>query len=75
MLTMATQLQTASGHVVSYARALDVWYAGCMILVFSVLIEYAFVNSLTRKESEERRKYEILGDAEVNGQDLVGQLI
>ena len=26
VLTMATQLQTAQGQVVSYARAIDVWY-------------------------------------------------
>jgi len=50
VLTMATQLQSAQGQIVSYARAIDVWYAFCMILVFSTLIEYAFVNSLSRQE-------------------------
>ena len=31
-------------------------YAFCMILVFSALIEYALVNSLTRMEADKKRK-------------------
>ena len=58
VLTMATQLSSSRGTTmtVSYAKAIDVWYAFCMIIVFSALVEYAIVNSLTRKESTQKAK-------------------
>ena len=58
VLTMTTQLTSSSSNQinVSYAKAIDIWYAFCMILVFSALIEYAFVNSWSRLESKKEEK-------------------
>ncbi len=53
----------------SYARAIDVWYAFCMILVFSTLIEYAFVNSMARAEQMAHSKLHI--SPHLNSDDMV----
>ncbi|ELU04391.1 hypothetical protein CAPTEDRAFT_114881 [Capitella teleta] len=52
MLTMTTQLTTSRSNSmrVSYPKAMDVWYAVCMLFVFGSLLEYAFVNVMTRRE-------------------------
>ena len=52
LLTMTTQLSSSrsSSMKVSYPKALDVWYAFCMIIVFGALLEYTVVNVLSRRE-------------------------
>lgn len=52
MLTMTTQLTTSRSNSmrVSYPKAMDVWYAVCMLFVFGSLLEYAFVNVMSRRE-------------------------
>jgi len=64
VLTMSTSLSSSRGAAltVSYAKALDVWYAFCMILVFSALVEFAIVNVLhtheVKKKSKEQERFE-----------------
>ena len=40
----------------SYLKALDVWYAACMVFVFGALLEYAFVNVFVRSEKQESER-------------------
>ena len=40
---------------VSYPKAIDVWYAFCMLLVFGALVEFAFVNVLVRRRTPKKR--------------------
>lgn len=58
VLTMTTQLSTSRSNMmkVSYPKALDVWYAFCMIMVFAALLEYAVVNVLSRREFKTQRR-------------------
>ena len=53
---MATQLSGSRENApkVSYPKALDVWMAACMFFVFAALLEYAFVNVLTREKKTQK---------------------
>ena len=57
VLTMATQLSGSKASIprVSYPKAIDVWMSMCMMVVFLSLVEYAFVNALSRESEEEKQ--------------------
>ena len=48
---MTTQLSGSKTSIpkVSYPKAIDIWMSMGMVFVFSALVEYAFVNALSRK--------------------------
>ncbi|XP_064609425.1 glycine receptor subunit alpha-2-like [Liolophura sinensis] len=50
ILTLTTQSSSLQNSLprVSYAKALDVWMAVCLVFVFAALLEFAFVNVLSR---------------------------
>ena len=43
--------------MVSYAKAMDVWYTVCMVCVFLSLLEFAFVNVLDTREKQLKSKH------------------
>lgn len=51
VLTMSTQTSGARADLprVSYIKAIDVWMATCLAFVVAALVEFAYVNVLTRK--------------------------
>lgn len=56
VLTMTTQSSGARASLpkVSYVKAIDVWMAMCLFFVFMALVQFAYVNVLSRVEK--RRK-------------------
>ena len=52
---------------ISYPKAIDIWMATCMLFVFGALIEYAFVNALSRRDKRLESKYKI---TDGNDEDL-----
>ena len=50
VLTMTTQSSGARANLpkVSYIKAIDVWMAVCLIFVFMALVQFAYVNVLSR---------------------------
>ena len=54
VLTMTTHLSGSKDSVpkVSYPKAIDVWMSMGMLFVFAALLEYAFVNALSRKHTK-----------------------
>ena len=45
---------------VSYPKAIDVWLFTCMFFVFSSLVEFAFVNALSRQTTKEEKLQETI---------------
>ena len=58
VLTMAAQLSGSKASIpqVHYPKAIDVWMATCMVFVFTAMVEYAFVNSLSRESPKQEKK-------------------
>ncbi|CAI9735908.1 glycine receptor subunit alpha-2-like isoform X1 [Octopus vulgaris] len=56
VLTMTTQSSGARASLprVSYVKAIDVWMAVCLVFVFAALLEFAYVNVLSRRRSYSR---------------------
>ncbi|GAB1607581.1 glycine receptor subunit alpha-2-like isoform X1 [Argonauta hians] len=56
VLTMTTQSSGARASLprVSYVKAIDVWMAVCLVFVFAALLEFAYVNVLSRRRSVSR---------------------
>ncbi|ESO93833.1 hypothetical protein LOTGIDRAFT_182253, partial [Lottia gigantea] len=54
VLTMTTQSSGAQSSLpkVSYVKAIDVWMAMCLFFVFASLLEFAYVNVMTRKRAK-----------------------
>jgi len=52
VLTMTTIATSAETVPVAYMKALDVWFAMCMVFVFGALLEYAFINEFVRTEKK-----------------------
>ncbi|XP_060559072.1 glycine receptor subunit alpha-4-like [Ruditapes philippinarum] len=65
VLTMTTQSAGARNNLpkVSYLKAIDVWMAVCLGFVFLGLVEFAYVNVLSRVEK--RRKKSTIGSIAV----------
>ena len=68
VLTMATQLSGSKASIpqVHYPKAIDVWMSMCMMFVFLSLVEYAFVNALSRESESEKKKREKCEDEKVS---------
>ncbi|XP_055958843.1 glycine receptor subunit alpha-2 [Patella vulgata] len=55
VLTMTTQSSGAQSSLpkVSYIKAIDVWMAMCLFFVFAALLEFAYVNVVTRRRTKQ----------------------
>ena len=60
VLTMTTQLSGTLSSIpkVSYPKAIDIWMSMCMFFVFGALLEFAFVNVLSRRDKPPKPKEE-----------------
>ena len=58
VLTITTQSSGARASLppVSYVKAIDVWMATCLIFVFAALVEFAYVNVLSRVETRVKQR-------------------
>ncbi|XP_041360161.1 glycine receptor subunit alpha-3-like isoform X2 [Gigantopelta aegis] len=74
VLTMTTQSSGARVNLprVSYVKAIDVWMAMCLFFVFAALLEFAYVNVMSRVERRRREMdrnntaYKTSGDEEAS---------
>ena len=57
---------------ISYPKAIDIWMSVCMLFVFGTLIEYAFVNALSRKQ--QRRTSPGNRDIELGNEEVIPYL-
>ncbi|ESP01961.1 hypothetical protein LOTGIDRAFT_111366, partial [Lottia gigantea] len=66
VLTMTTQKSMAVSSLpkVSYIKAIDVWMAACLSFVFVVLLEFALVNVLDRRQIKKPSKYNAVAEGE-----------
>ncbi|XP_060575011.1 glycine receptor subunit alpha-2-like [Ruditapes philippinarum] len=66
VLTMTTQSSGAKQSLpqVSYVKAIDVWMFTCLLFVFMALVEYSYVNVVSRKKTkallQQRQQAELL---------------
>ena len=69
VLTMTTMASGMAPHLprVSYVKAMDVWLSTCQFFVFAALIEFAFVNWLTRKETKRLCRNYVTHEKEFGG--------
>ncbi|XP_052795135.1 glycine receptor subunit alpha-4-like isoform X1 [Mya arenaria] len=58
VLTMTTQSAGARNNLpkVSYLKAIDVWMAACLLFVFLALVQFAYVNVLSRVQKRRQLK-------------------
>ena len=68
ILTMTTQASSISERLprVSYVKAIDVWMAMCLVMVFGALIEYSTVNVLFRKDKASGKRMQSAAAAAAN---------
>ncbi|ESP02706.1 hypothetical protein LOTGIDRAFT_180167 [Lottia gigantea] len=71
VLTMTTQSSGARANLprVSYIKAIDVWMAMCLFFVFAALVEFAYVNVMSRVE---KRRQTIRGEISSSHIDAEG---
>ena len=61
VLTMTTQTSGIRMTLppVSYVKAIDVWMFVCLLFVFAALVEYAYVNTVTRRQKKKNKSTNI----------------
>ena len=57
VLTMTTQSSSARASLpkVSYVKSIDIWMVVCLIFVFVALVQFAYVNVLSRAEKKRKQ--------------------
>ncbi|KAK3596519.1 hypothetical protein CHS0354_021023 [Potamilus streckersoni] len=73
VLTMTTQSSGTrlSLPMVSYVKAIDVWMATCMLFVFASLLEFAYVNVLSRRKHVVKKSEKLEEISLKNGEQKV----